>query len=124
MNITPLVPVSAPVEELLADYQSGWQVGKLRVGQSHLFFREGGETVCVPYSAVRYCYRRIEATPARLCCGAGNLETEYLMLVGEDGQLAKIQVPDGRAGKVLLERLRPLIPHAQFHKPEDAPADD
>lgn len=46
------------------------------------------------------------------------------MLVGEDGQLAKIQVPDGRAGKVLLERLRPLIPHAQFRKPEDAPADD
>lgn len=122
MNITPLVPVSATSEELLADYQSGWVVGKLRVGQSHLFFREGGQTCCVPYSAVQYCYRRIEATPARLCCGAGNLETEYLMLIGGDGQLAKIQVPDGRAGKVLLERLRPLIPHAQFRKPEDDPA--
>lgn len=124
MNITPLVPVSAGAEELQADYQSGWQVGKLHVGQSHLFFREGGEISCVPYSAVRYCYRRIEATPARLCCGAGNLETEYLMLVGAEGQLAKIQVPDGRAGKVLLERLRPLIPHARFCKPEGGPAED
>jgi hypothetical protein len=55
--------------------------------------------------------------PAKLCCGKGDLEVENLVICGDKGELAQIQLPGTRAAKVLMEELENLIPEAEFGRP-------
>ena len=116
-------PLATPVEEkevLMAGYREGRDIGSVHLGAQHLFFRNKLRVYYIPYSDIRRCFRRVMLIPAKMCCGKGDCEVENIVLWGEDGELAQIQLPGERAGKILLEELGKRAPHAELGKPNDS----
>ena len=115
-------PLESPEEEpavLRAEYGSAREIGKLRLGGERLYFRAGLKTWYIPYRNIRRYFRRVMQVPAKLCCGKGNFEIENLVLCGEKGELAQIQLPGARAGKAVMEELARLAPDAAVGRPKE-----
>jgi hypothetical protein len=104
-------------KQLESEYTAAREIGKIRLGEQRLYFRSGRKIYYIPYTNVRRCFRRVMLVPAKLCCGKGDLEVENLVLCGDSGELAQIQLPGTRAAKILMEELKALIPEAEFGRP-------
>ena len=112
--------ITAPAEEaaLQEDYQKAHKIGVLSIGDAFLFFRIRLRTYFIPFSDIRRCFRRVMLVPARMCCGRGDLEVENLVVCGDNGELAQIQLPGAKAGKAAIAELREKLPGIAFTKPE------
>lgn len=104
-------------EELLSEYKSAREIGVVRLGETYLFFRKGRRAYYIPYADIRRCFRRVMLVPAKMCCGKGDLPVEHLVIYGDAGELAQVQLPGTRAAKGLIEELKIRIPHAEFTCP-------
>ena len=116
------MPFTASVREeaqLRSEYAAARPVGSLRLGENCLFFRKITKIYYIPYGDVRRYFRRVMLVPAKLCCGRGDLEVENLVLWGDEGELAQIQLPGKHAAQVLMEQLQALMPDAAFGKPAE-----
>ena len=102
---------------LLEEYQQAREIGVVRIGEQTLFFRVRLRIYYVPYADIRRCFRRVFVVPANVCCGKGNLEMENLVICGEEGELAQIQLPGTRAAKELMKELHRRMPHVDFSSP-------
>ncbi len=120
MKFYPLASIETDGQALSSEYAGGRTVGKLRLGDTRLYFNVGRKVYYLPYTDLRRCFRRVQLVAAKLCCGKGNIEVENLVICGDEGELAQIQLPGARAGKAVMEELRQLAPHAEFGRP---PAD-
>lgn len=96
------------------DYKESREIGIVRLGSAHLYFRRLRKVYYVPYADIRRCFRRVILVPARLCCGKGDLEVENLVICTDSGEAAQIQLPGTKAGKILLEELKKRLPDAEF----------
>ena len=103
--------------ELLAEYEKAREIGVVRVGEKTLFFKVRLRIYYIPYKDITRCFRRVFLVPAKMCCGKGNLEMENLVVCGEAGELAQIQLPGTRAAKELMKELKARMPHADFSSP-------
>lgn len=103
---------------LQADYQSGREIGVVRLGETHLFFRKLRKIYYISYGEIRRCFRRVLLVPARMCCGKGDLPVESLVIFSDEGELAQIQLPGTRAAKELMEELKKRIPNCEFSRPD------
>ena len=108
-------------ESLTDEYKSSREIGSIRVGEKHLFFRVRLKVYYIPYSAIRRCYRRVIQFPARMCCGRGEMSTENLVLWTDEGEVAQIPLPSTRAAKELMRILPSRIPGAVFTAPVAKP---
>ena len=113
--------ITAPAEEavLQEDYRNAHKIGVLSIGDAFLYFRIRLRTYFIPFTDIRRCFRRVMLVPARMCCGRGDLQVENLVICGDAGELAQIQLPGEKAGKAALAELREKIPGALFTKPEE-----
>lgn len=116
MKFIPLQPGADAPAGLSSEYKAARRIGKLALGELHLFFRAGLRTYYVPYRDVRRCFRRVQriSAPGR---GRNDLEIENLVICGDAGELAQIQLPGANAAKELMQELEHLIPEAEFGKP-------
>lgn len=105
---------NAEKQDMEQDYKEGREIGIIRLGKEHLYFRRLRKVYYIPYADIRRCFRRVMLVPARLCCGRGNLEVENLVICTDKGEAAQIQLPGAKAGKVLLEELKKRLPDAEF----------
>lgn len=119
MKFYPVTNEETNVSVLTAEHQSGREIGSIRLGSQYLFFKEKRKVYYIPYADITRVFRRVVLVQARMCCGKGNLEVENLVICGEKGELAQIQVPGARAGIILLEELSKLAPHAEIGKPKE-----
>ena len=117
MKFYPLTDRQAGDDELTAEYKTAREIGRVRLGELHLFLRTGTKKYFIPYRDVRRCFRRVQLIPAKMCCGRGDFEVENLVVCGEAGELIQVQLPGTRAAKLLMEELERLIPEAEFGKP-------
>ncbi|MCC8356564.1 MAG: hypothetical protein LJU34_01730 [Oscillospiraceae bacterium] len=126
MKFYPLTGTSdgSDPKELASEYEAAREIGKLRLGELRLYFKQARKIYYIPYNAVRRCFRRVQLVQAKLCCGKGNLEIENLVICGEEGELAQVQLPGTKAAKILMEELERLIPEAEFGKPAEALAEN
>ena len=92
------------------DYKGAREIGVLRIGEEALFFRARFKTYYIPYRDISRYYRRVLMVPARLCCGRGGVDVESLIVEGEAGELAQIQLPGTRAAKELMLVLKDRMP--------------
>ena len=102
---------------LQAEYASGRVIGNVHLGAEFLFFKEKRKVYYIPYADMTRCFRRVLLVQTKMCCGKGNLELENLVICGEAGELAQVQLPGARAGKILLEEIPKKAPHVQIGKP-------
>ena len=118
MRFYPLIPSAEAVESgLSSEYKAAHAIGKLRLGELRLFFRAGLKTYYIPYRDIRRCFRRVMLIPAKVRGGQRDVAVETLVVCGEKGELAQIQLPGGQAAKELLAELEKRIPEAEFGKP-------
>lgn len=125
MKFRPLTTVVNDTASLESEYKAAREIGAIRLGELRLYFRNKRKIYYIPYKDVRRCFRRVLLIPARMCCGKGDFELENLVICGEEGELAQIQLPGSRAAVALMEELERLIPEAEFGRPEadeDTPA--
>ena len=120
MKYHPLVTDTADPGDLSSEYRAAREIGKIRLGELHLFMRSGRKTYYIPYRDVRRCFRRVQLVNARMR-GGQPLQIENLVVCGDAGELMQVQLPGSQAAVGLLEELRERIPEAEFSKP-GAPA--
>ena len=119
MKFYPVVNELA-AEVVSADYKAGREIGKARLGEKCLYFREKLKVYYIPYADMTRVFRRIELLPAQMCCGKGDFEVENIVICTAEGEKAQIQLPGERAGKIMLEELTCRAPHAAVGKPNDS----
>lgn len=119
MKFAPLLPGQAaePKEE----YAAAREIGPVRLGSEHLFFRDKRKIYFIPYGQLERCFRRVLLIPARMCCGRGDLAVEHLVLCAGGQELAQIRLPGERAGKILLEEIAQRAPGVLIGKPAQTP---
>ncbi|MBO4374216.1 MAG: hypothetical protein J5829_03830 [Lachnospiraceae bacterium] len=106
---------SGQVEE---EYRSARQIGAVRVGTGHLFFRSGLRRYCMAYEEIKRCFRRVNSVPAKMCCGKGELQIESLVIADKEGELAQIGLPGSKAARELISELKAKMPGADFSAPK------
>ena len=113
MKFYPVTTVAADAA-LKSDFDAGRAIGNVQLGNTYLFFKEKRKLYYIPYSDMTRVFRRVMMVQTKMCCGKGNLEVENLVVCAESGEVAQIQLPGERAGKVLLEEIAKLAPHVQI----------
>ena len=121
MKFEPLTSLVTETSLLPGDYKQAREIGKLRLGQRNLYFRTGLKAYYIPYSDIQRYFRRVMQVPAKMCCGKGNFEIESLVICGERGELAQIQLPGAKAARAVMECLAELAPDAAVGAVKDAP---
>ena len=119
MKFEPLASLVTESSLLQEDYKQAREIGKLRLGQRNLHFRTGFKTYYIPYSDITRYFRRVLQVPAKMCCGKGNFEIENLVICGESGELAQIQLPGAKAAKIVMDSLAELAPEAAVGRAAD-----
>ena len=112
MKFESLTSPAADAAALQEEYKQAREIGKLRLGQQHLYIRSGLKSYYLPYADLRRYFRRVMRVPAKMCCGKGDFEIENLVLCGDTGELAQIQLPGAKAARIVMENLAELAPNA------------
>ena len=118
MKFYPLTK-ELPAEVVAAGYKEGREIGKARMGGKCLYFRDKLKVYYIPYEDISRVFRRVLLIPAKMCCGRGDFEVENIVICSGEKEMAQIQLPGERAGKIMLEELSKLAPHAEIGKPKD-----
>ena len=121
MKFESLTSSAVDSSVLQMEYKQAREIGKLRLGQQHLYFRTGLKSYYLPYQDITRYFRRVMQVPARMCCGKGNFEIENLVICGDSGELAQVQLPGAKAAKIVMEYLAELAPNAAVGTVKDAP---
>ena len=122
MRFYPLLENGAAGENtpLDGEYRDAREIGKIRMGELHLFFKKGIKTYFIAYRDIHRLFRRIMAVPAKMCCGKGTFEIENLVICGEgDRELAQIQLPGKKAAQILMQELTERVPEALIGRPTE-----
>lgn len=116
--------MSYDLSQVEADFARARDLGKVRLGEEHLFLPRFSGTLFYPYGQIVHAWLRQEEVNARLCCGTANFDQFYLMLELADGSLQRGQVLDKAAGKealALLAARRPAISIGYYPQAPDRP---
>lgn len=118
MKFYPLkASAEADKQSLQEEYKAGHEIGKLRLGEKRLYFRSMRKVYYIAYADIRRYFRRVMLVPAKMCCGRGNFQMEHLVLCGEEGELAQIELPGTKAAMVVMDSMKRLAPLAAAGKP-------
>ena len=112
MKFESLTSPAADTSALQEEYRQAREIGQLRFGQRHLYFRSGLKSYYIPYSDIQRYFRRVMRVPAKMCCGKGDFEIENLVVCGEKGELAQIQLPGQKAARIAMECMAAFAPNA------------
>ena len=123
MKFESLTSPAADVSALQEEYKQAREIGKLRLGQRHLYVRSGLKSYYLPYSDISRYFRRVMQVPAKMCCGKGNFEIENLVICGEKGELAQIQLPGQKAARIVMDCLAEFAPNAAVGIAKEATGD-
>ena len=121
MKFEPLTTAAAESDALQEEYKQAREIGKLRFGRRNLYFRSGFKSYYIPYPDIRRYFRRVMRVPAKMCCGKGDFEIENLVICGDRGELAQVQLPGVKAARIVMECLAELAPNAAVGPLKDAP---
>ena len=119
MKFYPIATVNSNEAAMQTEYAAGRAIGNVRLGSETMYFKDKRKVYYVPYADITRCFRRVMLVQTKMCCGKGNLEVENIVICGEKGELAQIQLPGERAGKILLQEIARLAPHVQIGRPKE-----
>ena len=106
-----------------AQFSSAPAFGKIRTGDTVLFWKSGLRWHMIPLDGIRRIFRRVETVHGRLCCGGKTYIIQWLVLILPDGSELVLHVSDDieigsgpRDAEVLLEHLKTAHPKIQSGK--------
>ena len=94
------------------------EFSKVKVGQKHLFWRNGLRRYAIGLDKVQRIYRRVEPVFGKLCCGGKSFIIEWLVLVLHDGSELVLHIGDDavKHAEALMVYLKEAHPNIQYGK--------
>lgn len=120
MKFKPEIPsASLSPDTLEQEYAQARDVGKVQLGERHLFFRKFSGVSYLPYGQILRVWLRQEEVKARMCCATANFDQFYLVMDCADGQERRGQVMDKTTGQQCLDHISAKNPAVKigFVKP-------
>lgn len=114
MKFKPETSTAVLQEDLEEQYRQAIDLGKLRAGESCLFYPKLGYVGCLPYDDLEQIYLRKEQVVARLCCGTADLSPIFVMAVGRDGKTRKTEIRSKEMGQTLLDYVARRAPQVKI----------
>ncbi len=109
---------------LAEEFRSGHSIGAITVGTENIFIKRGIKLYFMPYADTDRIFRRVRSLHANICCGDGDIEVEYLVVMHKGKEIAEITLPDRKSAKMLMEELKAAAPETDFTAPAAAPANE
>ena len=115
MRFKPEIPSAvAPFGDLEQEYTQAQDLGKLRLGESLLFFRKFSGVSFLPYGQITRAWLRQEEVKARMCCATANFDQFFLVAACADGQERRGQVIDKASGQACLDHISAKNPSVKI----------
>lgn len=127
MNFTPLYESELNNEKdnsLTVRYEAGHTIGAVTVSEGYLFIKKGLRRYYIAYEAAQKIFRRVRRLHANICCGDGDIEVDYLVVMADDKELIEVTLPGRKAAKQLMEEIREAAPSLDTTAPVRADAED
>ncbi len=127
MNFTPLYESelnNAKDNSLTVRYEAGHTIGAVTVSEGYLFIKKGLRRYYIAYEAAQKIFRRVRRLHANICCGDGDIEVDYLVVMADDRELIEVTLPGRKAAKQLMEEIREAAPSLDTTAPVRADAED
>lgn len=101
-----------------AEFSSATAYGKVKPGETSLFWKSGLRWYRIPLTNVQRIFRRVEAVFGKLCCGGRSFLIEWLVLILHDGTELVLHIGDDEQKKAeaLLQVLKQMHPEILYGK--------
>lgn len=101
-----------------ADFEAAARYGKVKPGNTAIFWKTGLRWRYLPMSDIQRIFRRVEPVYGKLCCGGKSFLIEWLVLALHDGNELVIHIGDDAKvqAQALLQALKETHPQLQYGK--------
>ncbi len=105
-------------EALDREFAGAKLYGKIKPGQTVLFWKAGLKWYSVPFARVRRIYLQVEPVYGKLCCGGRSFFIERLVLILTDETELVLHIGDDvkKDAEELFQRLKDTHPELAFGK--------
>lgn len=100
-----------------AQFAAAPEYGKIRAGETAVFWKSGLRWHTIPLEGVQRIFRRVEAVHGRLCCGGKSFLIQWLVLMLEDGSELVLHIGDEIVGESMKKTAEALLEHLKQHNP-------
>ena len=107
-----------------AQFANAPAYGKIRPGETVLFWKSGLRWYVISLEGIRRIFRRIETVHGRLCCGGKTYIIEWLVLILPDSSELVLHIGDDiecgklrKEAEALLDHLKAAHPRIPLGKP-------
>lgn len=103
------------------EFRQGAPYGRVKIGQTYIFWKKGLRWYQAEVSRVRRAYRRVEAVETKMCCGNANFDIQKLILILDDDTRLELLIGEGtpREAEALYQEMKSRYPRLQYGKPQD-----
>lgn len=117
MKFIPVTETVLEKDQLNEQFKAGHEIGRVCLGEKVLFFKKQFKVCYIPYEDFYRAFRRVKCVPARICCGTGEIQLNYLVLcTKKNEELAEIDLPDEKAAAALLDEIQEKHPEIKIGK--------
>ena len=110
--------------DLSGELREGHTIGPVTVSKNNLFIKKGLRRYYIVYEAAQKIFRRIRRLHANICCGDGDIEVDYLVVMAGDNELIEVTLPGRKAAKQLMDEIKQAAPLLDTTAPVRAESDD
>lgn len=94
--------------------------GKIRIDEHELKYNRMMKTYVIPCRDIKWAYRRVEDSSARMCCGVYSFSTNYIRIMTNTKKVYQFEMPEDEA-KACLIYLKERNPKLIVGFPKGAP---
>lgn len=99
------------------DFASADGMNNVFFGDKAVYLKKLTKILYIPYADMDRIFRRVMQVPVKMCCGRGDLEIQYLVIMKEDKQIIELQVPSKTGAVILFDEVKKRAPQLQFTRP-------
>ena len=107
---------------LQSDWEAAEKIEFVRAGEKWLFKKGVFGVSYIPYSDIRWAYRRIETVNGKLCCGRAVFDIHYVRIVFMNGKEFNLRFEEKKAPQQLLDVIAERNPKTEIGYSEEKKA--
>lgn len=120
MKFYSLLDKKAYEEDLSELFSKGHRVGAVTVSENGIFVKKGLKTYYIAYNNAERIFRRVRMVDANVCCGKGQMNFDYLVVMADNKEVLEVQLPGSKAAKLIFDEMKGLSPETDFEAPKKA----
>lgn len=100
------------------DFDGSSAYGRIRLGESAIFWKIAFHWYALPLNQVQQAYRRVENVYGKLCCGGSSYDIQSIVLVLRDGTELELLIGHNEIGNAIKNEAERLLQAMQETHPE------